>query len=123
MSNLEKAKSAIGVVINGKEEKLIFDFWALSLIEEEKGANFFQSCNKITLPKIIFLAWAGLVATHPELDGVTSESRRVAQKLVASWCENTDLALLTRAIVDAFGASQPEAKNKKNEEAEAMTTT
>lgn len=109
MSNLDKAKPGISVVIGGQERRIVFDWWALSLIEEEKGPEFLSSLKgQVTLPRLFFLAWAGLVRDNPELDGVTAQKRREGQRLVVDWCsENTDFAKLGEAITQALVNSSP----------------
>jgi hypothetical protein len=120
MANLNKARPGVPVVIGGTERQLYYDWWAFSVIEEEKGEGYFQTLGKMTLAKVTFLTWAGLLRQYPELDGPTAEKRREGQRKVAQWCaDGVDVAKLAEAVTSALVNSsvKPEAETKNDESA------
>lgn len=118
MDQLNKAKPGVPIDINGTPRVLVFDWWAYSLIEEERGEEFLNTL-KLTPRTLMFLTWAGLVHTMPELDGDTPKARRAAQKTVAKMCgTGTDFKKLANAVIRGLSNSVPGASASKNEETE-----
>lgn len=120
MSNLDKAKPAVAIELGGRVRRVVFDLWAISIIEEERGEKFLLELKNLTIPKLLFLLWAGLVSDSPELDGVTSEERRAAQKKVVEWVNASGLKMeqVSKVVLEAFKNSSPlssEGAESKNE--------
>lgn len=110
MSNLNKAKPVVSCLIGGVQRPIVFDWWAFSVIEEERGAEFFRSLANMTMSKLLFLLWAGLLRSCPELDGVTPAERRAGQRKVAQWCsDGTDISAVTEAVNQALANSAVDA--------------
>lgn len=121
MDELAKAKPGVPIEIGGEPRVLVFDWWAFSLIEEDRGEEFLNTL-KLTPRNLMFLTWAGLVHTMPELDGETPKARRAAQKRVAQMCgSNTDYKKLANAVLRALTNSVPGGTATKNEQAETET--
>ena len=120
MSNLDKAKPAVAIELGGRVRRVVFDLWAISIIEEERGEKFLLELKNLTIPKLLFLLWAGLVSDSPELDGATSEDRRIAQKKVVDWVNASGLQIkqISKVVLEAFKNSSPlssEGAESKNE--------
>jgi hypothetical protein len=120
MSNLDKAKPAVAIELGGRVRRVVFDLWAISIIEEERGEKFLLELKNLTIPKLLFLLWASLVSDSPELDGATSEDRRIAQKKVVDWVNASGLQIkqISKVVLEAFKNSSPlssEGAESKNE--------
>lgn len=119
MNDLKLAKPEVEIELGGRVRLLKFDFWALSLVEEECGLAFLG--GKITTNKLIILTWAGLLAHDPTLEAETKAERKQKLRIVGDWIfERQDLAGVTEKIVEAlqnsFGKSDAE-EGAKNESA------
>ena len=120
--DLEKVKPQVVVELQGKPYVIVFDKWALSLIEEERGDDFLvKAFKKLTAPKVYFLLWAALVRSKPELDGVTPAERRSAQKTVVDLCEGSDVQELAKQVAMALRNAFPNSEPEKNEQGATET--
>ena len=83
--------------LDGKVRSLTFDWWAVSLLEEEAGIGFLssQQMKKFSPRTVILLTWAGLCSSQPELEGTSPDARRAGIRTVAKWL--SDGALLNEA--------------------------
>lgn len=111
MSNLDKVKPKIEVELGGKKRFLVFDFWAISLIEKETKKNFLTGdlLKEPSATDIIALVWAGLQKDEPKL----------AMEEVGRMIDFSNLPKVTEAIQKAFLAASPvEESVKKTPESE-----
>lgn len=105
----EKAKGTATLMINGVEEKLKINHWAIAAIEEEKGFDFFKSLGSdMSFGKVSFLVWAGLLHTHAELDSSTHEGRRIAHKKVCNMLDGIPYPEVVRAVQEAIVNALPD---------------
>lgn len=136
MEKLEKVKPLVRVVLDGRERTLVYNFWALGIIQEEKGDDFIaQYVRNPTTARLFYLTWAGLLK-EPGMDSESPQKRRQAQKVVFEWCEKADQAELLKAVTDALIAAEfitvrtpaaadqgaPAEKNADGEDQEAKAT-
>jgi hypothetical protein len=114
MSELEKAKPEVEVELDGKVRLLKYDWWALSLVEEEAGLGFLNPAatgERLTLNKLVILVWAGLLHEMPFLRGRSSAQREDSFRKIADWifkAGKTDE--VTAKVLDALGRAFPAEK-------------
>jgi len=124
MTQVEQAKPAVPITLGGKERMIVFDWWSISLIIEERGEEFLASlAERVTLPKILFLLWAGLASSDPELDPLSSEGRRAAQRRVAGWIseEHIPIRQVTEKVMLALANSAPQAEKGETKNGESAS--
>jgi hypothetical protein len=108
----DKSKPEVVIELGGVKRTLVFNWWAISLLEEEKGPEFLDPKNlaSLTPAKLIVLTWAALCSNCEELDGTTPAERRAGQRKVAQWINANNMGKVSTAIIEAINASIASAK-------------
>lgn len=129
-NELERAKPEVEIELDGRPRKLKFDWWSLSLVDEECGGLGFLtpalSGERMSLNKLVVLVWAGLLHENPRMQGRSQVDRQAALRRVADWIFQSGrvdevTAKTMEALARAFPAPQPEeaapvSDDAKNEE-------
>lgn len=119
----DQAHPEVTLTLGGKVRTVTFDWWAISLLEEEVGPDFLSGANlsRFSPRNVILLVWAGLCSSTPELEGTSPQARRAGQRIVAKWLSegallNEAAGVITAAVTKSMARmtgteeEQPEKK-------------